>query len=153
VVYYFIENLRLEMKKTMIFKSNSENDTAKFAEELANNLGDFKIVCLYGELGAGKTTFTKSFTKALGVKSRIISPTYVFVRTHTAKKKKLYHIDAYRLESVDGKDEIKEILGENNAIIVIEWAEKIKSILPKKRIDIEFIYKNKNEREIRVSKH
>src|SRR3989344_3858023 len=141
------------MKKKMIFKSNSENETTKFAEEIANNLGDFKIVCLYGELGAGKTTFTRSFAKALGVKSRIISPTYVFVRTHTANKKKLYHIDAYRLESIDSKDEIKEILGADNAIIVIEWADKIKSILPKKRIDIKFVYKNKNEREIRVSKH
>ena len=140
------------MKKKMIFKSNSENETAKFAEEIENNLWDFKIICLYGELGSGKTTFTRSFARALGVKSRIISPTYIFIRTHKAKNIKLYHIDAYRLEEEDSKDEIKEILEDDNAIIVIEWAEKIKSILPKKRIDIEFIYKNKNEREIRVGK-
>lgn len=136
----------------MIFKSISVKDTEEIAKKIANDLGDFKIICLYGELGSGKTTFTRTFAKALGVKTRIISPTYIFIRTHKAKKIKLYHIDAYRLEEKDSKDEIKEILEDDNAIIVIEWAEKIKSVLPKKRIDIEFIYKNKNEREIRVSK-
>lgn len=135
-----------------IFKSSSEKDTEEIAKKIANDLGDFRIICLYGELGSGKTTFTKPFAKALGVKSRIISPTYIFIRTHKAKNVKLYHIDAYRLEEKDNKDEIKEILEDDDAIIVIEWAEKIKSILPKKRIDIEIIYKNKNEREIRVSK-
>lgn len=135
-----------------IFKSISVKDTEEIAKKIANDLGDFKIICLYGELGSGKTTFARSFAKALGVKSRITSPTYIFIRTHKANKQKLYHIDAYRLEEKDSKDEIKEILEDDNAIIVIEWAEKIKSILPRKRMDIEIVYKSKNEREIRVRK-
>lgn len=135
-----------------IFKSSSEKDTQEIAKKIANELENFKIICLYGELGSGKTTFTKSFAKYLGVTTRIISPTYIFVRTHKANNRPFYHIDAYRLNPNDSADEIKEILMTDNAIIVIEWADKIKKILPKKRVDIEFTSINENEREIKVKK-
>ncbi len=136
----------------MIFKSHTEKDTEKIAADIANLVKDFRVICLYGEMGAGKTFFTKSLSKALGVTTRIISPTYIFVRTHKAKDINLYHIDAFRLSELDNNNEIKEILDDESAIIVIEWADKIKNILPEKRLDIEFIHKNNDEREIRVKK-
>lgn len=141
------------MKKT-IFNSKKESDTNDFANEVAKSIDGYNVICLYGDLGAGKTTFVKSFARALGIETRIISPTYVLIRTHkTLTNKTLFHIDAYRL--IDEKDayEIKEILGKDNAIIVIEWADKIKSILPERRVDIVFTYKNKNEREIKLEQY
>ncbi len=137
----------------MIFKSTSEKQTKEIAHKISSELDSFNVICLYGEMGAGKTTFTKALAQSLGVKNRVISPTYIFVRTYKGNNKKIYHIDAYRFNSESSIDEIKEILEDNNAIIIIEWAEKIKRILPKKRIDIDFLYKNENEREIRVKKH
>lgn len=140
--------------KKKIFNSKSEKDTSDFAVSIAKLVGSSSLICLYGEMGTGKTTFVKSFAKALGVETRIISPTFVLVRSHSTKDmKKFYHIDAYRIDVGKDLHEIKEILEKDNVIIVIEWAEKIKSILPKKRIDIEFIYKKENEREIRFKQN
>ncbi len=139
--------------KKKIFKSLSEKDTKKLAAGIADLLRDYNVVCLYGEMGAGKTTFVKALASFLGIKSRIISPTYIIIRKHRTKKgKDFYHIDAYRInDKKNDVGEIKEILNEENAIIVIEWADRIKKYLPKKRIDIEFLYKEKkDEREIRI---
>ncbi len=139
------------MKK--IFNSSSEKDTQLLAKDVAKSMDQHNVVCLYGELGAGKTTFVKSFAKALGVQSRIISPTYVLIRTYnTGNNLQLFHIDAYRINVEKDTHEIEEILAQDNAIIVIEWADRISSILPKKRIDIEFINKNNNEREIEITR-
>lgn len=140
--------------KKKIFNSKSEKHTSDFAVNIAKLVGSSSLICLYGEMGVGKTTFVKSFAKALGVETRIISPTFVLVRSHSTKDmKKFYHIDAYRIDVGKDSHGIKEILEKDNVIIVIEWAEKIKSILPKKRIDIEFIYKKENEREIRFKQN
>lgn len=140
--------------KKKIFNSKSEKDTSDFAVNIAKLVSSSSLICLYGEMGAGKTTFVKAFAKAMGVETRITSPTYIFIRSHKAKDHNpLYHIDAYRISDEKDIREIKEILEKDNVIIVIEWAEKIKSILPKKRIDIEFIYKKENEREIRFKQN
>lgn len=134
-----------------VFKIKNEKDTKKIAEELANNL-DRNIICLYGELGVGKTTFTKYFAKALGVESKIISPTFVLIRKHKAADSDFYHIDAYRISDLNKeKFALEEIINEKNAIIIIEWADKISEILPKKRIDIYFKLIN-DEREVEIIK-
>jgi len=141
----------------MIYKSQSEKDTNNLAKEIIDDyLNGYRIVCLYGNLGTGKTTFVKEFAKLLGVKARIISPTFVLVRKHkTLNGRNFYHIDAYRISDLERRDSeaINEILEEKNAIIIIEWAERIKNILPKKRIDITFNYLEKrDEREITIIK-
>lgn len=136
----------------MVFESKSEKDTEEFAKKIAEQCEIYNVICLYGEMGVGKTTFTKSMAKALGVNTRIISPSYTLIRTHKiTDNKKLYHIDVYRMTEESDVSEIEEILNTNN-VIIIEWADKIKSILPENRIDIEFYYKNGNEREIRYTK-
>jgi len=143
--------------KKKIYKTFSEKETNNLAKKIAKDLETYRVICLYGELGAGKTVFSKSFARALGVKSRVISPTFVLIRKHKiGARKNLYHIDAFRLSDSDRKDleAINEILRENNAIIIIEWAEKIREVLPEKRIDIEFELLDKNDaREITVIKH
>jgi len=124
--------------KTYISKSPEE--TKKFAMDLANKFPK-GVIALSGELGSGKTTFVQGFAEGLGIKEKIISPTFVLIRQHPIPKTKknlpagrqaLFHIDLYRLESVDVEIlGIDEIIRNPNNIVLIEWAEKIKHLLPK----------------------
>lgn len=98
------------------------------------------IIGLSGELGAGKTAFAREFIKAAGVKERVVSPTFPIIRSFELKGgrkrfKKIYHIDAYRVETADLlKLGLKEIIGNWQNIALIEWADKIKSALPRNAI-------------------
>ncbi len=144
----------------MKFLSNSPSQTKNFAKKIAKILLSKKtfpkILALRGNLGAGKTTFLKGLAKALGIKEKIISPTFIIMRKHRFLEKKsksknwFYHIDCYRIEN---EKEIlnlgfKEIISHPKNIVAIEWAEKIKKILPKKTLWIEFKILNEKKREI-----
>lgn len=124
--------------KTII--TNSAQETKKLAASIAKDLRqEGGVVALSGELGAGKTTFVQGFAKELGIKEKIISPTFVLVRQHQIPKTKrvLYHIDLYRLD--DPRSILQLGIGElvnNQNIILIEWAEKMGDLLPKNAISI-----------------
>ena len=114
-------------------------DTKKIAEELAAQMKPGGVVCLNGELGAGKTAFAGFFIQALGVDCAYVpSPTFAIVNEYEAARFPVYHFDFYRLENPDeiyanGFDEL--LFG--NGVCIAEWAEKMASALPEKRIDIE----------------
>jgi len=118
-------------------------------EKIGRDLKPPVIIALYGELGSGKTTFIQGLAKGLGIKKRITSPTFVFVKKY---KPNFYHIDLYRIEETKEVKSLglEEIFSEPKAVIAIEWAEKIKEILPKNRIDIWFNYLNQKQRKIEV---
>ncbi len=137
--------------------SKSSRETSLIAKKLATKIIKTNkkscVLGLIGELGAGKTTFVKSFSKTLGVKGKILSPTFVIQKSFALPKKskfqKLYHIDAYRILSKDivalGFRNL--IKGEN--IIIVEWADRIKKVMPKETFWITLSHgKNKNERHI-----
>ena len=127
------------MKK--ILKSEKEMD--KFAACVAKRLKPGDVLALQGDLGSGKTTFTKGLAKAVGVKKSIQSPTFVLLRPYdTGKKiakekciKILVHVDAYRIDDPGELLDIglAEFIDDPGAIVVIEWADKIKKILPRGR--------------------
>jgi len=119
--------------------TKSANETAKVGESLARGL-KARIFCLYGDLGSGKTTFTQGFAKGLGIGSRLLSPTFIIVRRYDVPKseKLLYHIDLYRIAHFDGLG-LEEIFSDPNAIVIIEWAEKLGDALPKGRMDVHFL--------------
>jgi len=129
--------------------SSSVKETHKLAEKILKEIKS-NLICLYGDLGSGKTTFTQGLAKALGVKGRVISPSFVLVREYETKTQKLIHIDCYRLRSE--KDfkamDLEELWSDPENLVIIEWAGKVKNILPKKRLDIYFKYLDKNKREI-----
>lgn len=104
---------------------------------------------LTGNLGAGKTTFIQAFAKGLGIRSRLTSPTFVLMK----KYGDLYHLDCYRIK--DFKDilalDFAEIVDEQKNIILIEWAEKIKKILPKDTVWIKFKILSHNKRRIEIN--
>lgn len=120
-----------------------------------------KIICLKGDLGAGKTTFTQGFLKALGAKGRVTSPTFVLMKRFSlsgaAKKAgfaNAYHLDAYRFRAPKESDTLglKEIFKDPKAIVVIEWPERLKGILPRTAKTTRFSHgKEENERIIKVS--
>lgn len=139
------------------FITSSAKETEKLGEKLAKRLSE-RIFALIGELGSGKTTFVKGFAKGLGIKKRIISPSFVFIRQYKIQssiinhQSFLYHVDLYRLEKPsDAKGlGLEEIWSNPDNMVIIEWAEKIKRLLPKKRIEIYFEYLGKNQRKITV---
>lgn len=131
--------------------TNSEAQTRKLAEQLTGKVSS-RVIALIGNLGAGKTTFVQGFAKGLGIKEKIISPTFVLIRQHKIPKssKTLYHVDLYRLDNISNIDHLglKEIIENPDNIVLIEWAEKIKALLPKDTIKIVLEVTAINKREI-----
>ena len=130
--------------------TNSAKETMLVGEKLAKKLKPGDMIALSGNLGSGKTTFTKGIGKGLGVKDskRINSPTFVLIKEYNGRVP-LYHLDLYRLDDLK---EIENLAIEEyiygNGITVIEWAEKIKSILPEKHIFVKLKIKGDNKREV-----
>lgn len=140
------------------FKTQTPRETQQVAKLFANELQGGEVIALFGDLGTGKTTFVQGLAKGLGVKAKITSPTFVFMRSYpfVFKKNQLefYHLDLYRGQTVSDFKSLglDEIFAPEN-IVVLEWADKIKTILPKKRIDIFFKKENEKTRKIRIEKH
>ena len=116
-------------KKEYLFYS--EEETQLFAEELATHTIAGKVFALIGDLGTGKTTFTKGFARGIGVKDKVASPTFKLVSEYMGKSLSLYHIDCYRLEN---EEEFLNIDGERflfpeDGITIIEWADRIQRLL------------------------
>ena len=137
-------------KKEVIIQSAKEMQ--KVGKYLANEilkeiLEDRKaiVIGLEGDLGSGKTTFVQGIAKGLGIKEKITSPTFVIMRKYDF----LYHIDCYRIKSKDLLElDFKEIIKQSGNIVVIEWAERIKKVLPKDVIWMKFEYLDKDKRKI-----
>ena len=119
-----------------VFVSHGEKDTLAFAEQYAKTLCAGDVVCLEGDMGAGKTVFAKGVAKGLGIQEEVTSPTYAYVNAYGNK---LFHFDCYRVEN----EAFAEALGfseyfDMNGICLVEWSENIKGLLPKtvKRVKI-----------------
>ena len=126
--------------KRNVWDSFSEKETAQIAENLAKQANAGDVYCLSGNLGVGKTVFTKGFAKGLGIKEPVNSPTFTIMQIYEEGKLPLYHFDVYRIEDVEEMEEIGyEDYFYGEGVCFIEWAELIKEILPKdcKKIRIE----------------
>lgn len=116
------------------YNSESAENTRKVGEDFAKNLKGGDTILLFGNLGGGKTTFVQGLARGLGIKKRIISPTFILMRTHKTKKngaKCFYHLDLYRIKSnkdIEGLG-LEEIIQNKENIVAIEWPEKLKDSL------------------------
>ena len=136
------------------FLSHSEEQTKKIARELGSTIKTPACLCLYGNLGSGKTVFAKGLAEAFGIPAKSVkSPTYTYVRHYRAGKIDFYHFDFYRIEAADElmSGDIGEILGKKNAVVVMEWAGHVQNSLPGKRIDISFKYVDSSTRAITIN--
>lgn len=165
---YIIENMKE-------YVTNKFEETQKLGEELASELRGGEVVCLEGELGAGKTTFTQGLLKGLGAEGPYTSPTFLIMKKYQAgisnsnppaggqisnktqnpndKIKNIYHIDAYRI----GEDDMlnlgwEEMIADPKNIIIIEWPERIENILPEKVLRIKFEGLDEERRKITFEK-
>lgn len=114
------------------------------------------IICLYGDLGAGKTTFIKGFAELLQIPEiSIKSPTYTYIREYETPSRQVFHFDLYRLEGKiqTAKNMVSEALERNPDLVVIEWAEYLGKYLPEERIDIRVSVRGETEREIHIKHH
>jgi len=118
--------------------------TEEFGKILSRVLGPGSLLCLNGDLGAGKTTLTQIIGKQLKVKEYVNSPSYSLMNSYKGVYK-IYHYDLYKLNSVDDALDIgiEDYIYSDEDIVIIEWANKIKSILPKNRIDINISINNR----------
>ena len=138
----------------MIFNSQSVDDTYFLARKFAQSISKGNVVALIGNLGTGKTTFTKGLAKALGILENVGSPTFKLVSEYVGTNSVLYHIDAYRLEG--SKDFLniggEEYLTTEDGITVIEWADIIGDILDDDVIQVKFarIQNNSEARRIEI---
>ena len=133
------------------FTMRSEMDTIEFAQNLESEKFPNMVICLNGELGSGKTLFTKGFANALGVDETVTSPTFTIIKEY-AGELPLYHMDVYRLDgNVDGVG--IEDYYHKGGVVIIEWANTIIDILPEHRLDIKFKIAGENSRILIVTPH
>ena len=139
----------------MVFNCQSVEETQRLAKKLAENVIPGSIISLVGDLGTGKTTFTKGFARQMGIKDHVTSPTFKLISEYQGKKYKLNHIDAYRM---NGPEDFLNIGGEEyllskNSITIIEWGDLLNDILPLKTIRVNFtrIKSPKESRKIEIS--
>lgn len=123
--------------------TKSEAQTLALGKKLASHLKGGEVIALVGDLGAGKTVLARGLARGLGIKSTINSPTFVLMKVYKIKNRKLkirnfIHVDAYRLSSGQELVDIGifDWLGRQDSVVLIEWAERVKDILSKKKIKI-----------------
>jgi tRNA threonylcarbamoyladenosine biosynthesis protein TsaE len=132
------------------FSTNSSEETLEIAKRLSEKVKKSDVVTLEGDLGAGKTTFTKGLAKGLGIKRNVNSPTFTIIKEYKDGRLPLYHMDVYRLEDADedlGFDEYFH----GDGITVVEWAHLIEDQLPSERLDIKILYVNDSTRKIMMT--
>ena len=133
--------IRMEYKIT----TRDERETIQIAQNLESEKFENMIICLDGDLGSGKTIFTKGFAQALGIEENITSPTFNIIKEYLNGEMPLYHMDVYRLDGkIDGvgiEDYFKK-----DGVVIIEWADTIQSYLPEERLDIKFKVIDENAR-------
>lgn len=132
------------------FTSNSEEDTIVLAQNFESEKFNNMVICLIGELGSGKTLFTKGFASALGVDENITSPTFNIIKEYETGEMPLYHMDVYRLEGDVSSLGLEEYM-KKDGVIIIEWADMIKDELPEERLEIKFKITGEEKRSLTIT--
>jgi len=132
----------------MTVVTNSEKETRQVGFDLAKKLRPGTVLAFYGDLGAGKTTFTKGLAAGLGIDTEITSPTYTIVNEYETGKTPLIHFDMYRLNSADDLFEIGwDDYLERGAILAVEWSENVEEAFPEDTVRIK-IHKDGDTRRV-----
>ncbi len=137
------------MIKTEVYTTNSAEETEELGRTFAKRLHKGSVVSITGELGCGKTVFTKGIAKGLGITGYVKSPSFVIVHEYDGGRLPLYHIDLYRIDKGISDLGLEEYIY-GNGVTVIEWAEKAEGLLPDNAILIRFFYEGETRRRIEV---
>ena len=132
--------------------TRSEEDTIRVAENFEAEKFSGMVICLNGDLGSGKTVFTKGFAAALGIEETITSPTFNIIKEYLDGEMPLYHMDVYRLEDSPESTGLLDYF-DKDGVVIIEWADMIKDYLPEERLDVYFKVLEEDKRIIRFEPH
>lgn len=143
------------LKEGAWIRTSSPEETARCGAELGRALKAGDTVVLKGDIGSGKTTFTKGVARGLGFKAAaddVSSPTFVLIKEYPCRIP-LYHIDLYRLDAITPNERslIEEAM-DGTGVVVLEWGEKARAFLPPSCLEIEFRHVSPNAREIRMKR-
>ena len=131
--------------------TNSEEETIELAQNIESEKFPNMIICLQGDLGSGKTVFTKAFAASMGIEDNITSPTFTIIKEYDSDIK-LFHMDVYRLNEVKEDIGISEYFNKKG-VCIIEWSDLIEDILPKNRLDIKINIIDENTRIFKIIPH
>ena len=135
--------------KTGHLVSHSREGTLALASRFAHSLKGGEIIFLRGPIGAGKTVFVKGIAAAMGLKSSPTSASFSLMKEYKNKNHRLFHIDLFRLEEGEVFNlGFEEMLEDEKAVILAEWPDPIRHMLPQDRLEMDFILKEGDEREI-----
>ena len=130
----------------------SEDETMELAQNIEWEKFPNMVICLIGDLGCGKTVFTKAFALALGINENITSPTFNIIKEYDKGEMKLFHMDVYRLSDTKQDIGIEEYFTKRG-VCIIEWADLIEDILPKNRLDIKIKMIDEDTRQFIITPH
>ncbi len=136
-----------------IYKTQNVSQTEKIGEALGKSVKDGTVVAMFGDLGAGKTAFTRGFTRGMGISSDVSSPTFALVNEYRGEKRILYHFDMYR---ISGWDDLYSTgyfdYLDAGGCLIIEWSENIEAILPEDCVRVTITKTDDfNERNIEIT--
>lgn len=141
------------------YHTKNAQETKDLAQQFSKNVRGGQCICLHGDLGSGKTTFTQGLLKALGAQGPYTSPTFVIMKRYdlppcTNDDKSLlriYHIDAYRINA-SAMVELgwQEMIDDARGVVIVEWPEQITSVLPVHAQTIDLVWVNNDERKITI---
>lgn len=127
----------LIFRRNMVYESLSEKDTFDLGKKLGADAKPGQIVCIDGDLGVGKTVFTKGFAKGLGVGDDVVSPTFTIIQEYTDGRLPMYHFDVYRIGHPDEMYDIGyEEYFYGDGVCLVEWSSRIEELLPEESIHI-----------------
>ena len=132
--------------------TRNEKETMELAQNIESEKFPNMVICLDGELGSGKTVFTKGIANALGINEVITSPTFTIIKEYLYGEMPLYHMDVYRLDGADDTIGIEEYFTKGG-IVVIEWSDIISDILPENRLDIKIKVTDEDKRIFIITPH
>ncbi|MDA3887004.1 MAG: tRNA (adenosine(37)-N6)-threonylcarbamoyltransferase complex ATPase subunit type 1 TsaE [Candidatus Delongbacteria bacterium] len=135
--------------------TTSVEDTELFAERISSEVKGGDIICYFGEVGAGKTVFTRGLCKGLGVTGYVNSPSYIILNQYIGSKYNIFHYDLYRISDVEELTEIGfyDFAGKSDSITIIEWSEKLVDELPKNRFDITIEVIDETKRKFKIRRY
>ncbi len=142
--------------KSLPFKTltNSLEETEDVALNFGRFVKPFSLIALFGEMGAGKTAFTRGFASWFGLEQEVFSPTFSIVNEYLySEEKKIVHCDMYRIKTEQDlyTTGFLDYLKDENAIVLVEWSENILNFLPEQFYRVEIKVLNETKREIKIS--
>ena len=139
---------------TFDFLSRSPEETRQVGLRLGRALQPGDVICLQGDLGAGKTTFVQGIAEGWGSLDAVSSPTFIIVNQYRGtQERQLFHMDAYRLDSTPEAEELDLDAMLAQGPLLVEWPERMERLIPRQRLWIQFTYINEDEREIQFKSH